>query len=293
MHDGVSMVSPRVKIVADSSISLPRVLLEQHGIIAVPMEVAFEDRVYRDGVDIDTATFYEYLKRSPTLPTTSAPPPASFLEAFTQAAREAPSILCLALASGLSATHHSAIMAKEMAAESLPEVRIHVMDTKTAAAAEALLALEAARAAARGATLEEVVQVVNELVPRVYLVGFLDTLYYLGKGGRIPKVAAWVSTLLNIKPLLEFAHGSVRPLGRPRTTRRAVARLLAIMEKSLDGRPAHVIVVHAAAHQEAERLHGLVAQKFSCRELFVSEFAPVIGAHTGPGLVGCAFFAEP
>jgi len=139
-----------VAVVADSSISLPRELVEQYSVVVVPIELIFGDRVYRDGVDLDPASFYAQLKESPKPPTTSGPRPSAFLEAFQRAAEQADSILCLTLSSKLSSTYNSACSAVEPAAERLPGVTIRVVDTDSAAAAEGLIALEAARGAAAG-----------------------------------------------------------------------------------------------------------------------------------------------
>ena len=286
------MEQRRVIVVADSSISLPQEVVKPYPLVIVPLEVNFEDRVYRDGVDVDPSTFYQWLRDSPRLPTTSAPRPASFLEAFRHAAEQGQEVLCLTITANLSATYQSACSAAEMAREQLPGVAIRIVDTNTAAAAEGLVALAAARAASAGLDQEGVARAAQRVISRVRFAGFLDTLYYLGKGGRIPKVAAWIGNLLSIKPLLELADGRVHLLERPRTKKKALQRLLAIMRRHLGSNPARIIVAHAAAPEEAESLREQVAKEFHCQELFVSEFTPVIGAHTGPGLLGCAFYPE-
>ncbi|MBI2872332.1 MAG: DegV family protein [Chloroflexi bacterium] len=282
------MVVQKVSVVADSSISLPSQMLEQHSILTAPFEIAFGDHVYRDGTE--PARFYELLRTSPQLPTTSSPSPASFLAAFEKAAHQAKDILCLTLSAQLSATYQSACSAAAMAKESLPGVRIRVVDTQTAAAAEGLLALAVARRAQAGADMEEVLRATSELQARVRLLGILDTLYYIWRGGHIPKVAVWLGSALQIKPLLELSSGDVHLVARPRTQRRALEQMLGMMDRYLGSGPASVAVVHAATPEAAVELEAEVRRRFQCRELFVTEFPPVIGAHTGPGLLGCAFY---
>lgn len=279
----------RVAIVTDSSVSLPRSLLEEWGIYVVPLEVRFGDRVYRDGEDLDPTTFYQMLKTADLLPTTSAPRPASFLEAFRRASATADYVLCLTLVSHLSATHELAVMVAELARQALPGTTVQVVDTHTAAGAQALVALAAAKAARQGQSPEQVLETCHTVMDRVNLIAFLDTLHFLWRGGRVPRVAAWMGMLLSVKPMLELAKGDIRLVARPRTRHRATDTLLTLMAQRTQGRPVVVNVVHAADPEGAHRLYQRVVAQFSCREAFISEFSPVIGVHTGPGLLGLAF----
>ncbi|MFC1935172.1 DegV family protein [Chloroflexota bacterium] len=286
----VPATAQQVAIVADSTISLPRPMLEQWGIHVVPLELRFGDRVYRDGDDLDPATFYQMLQVADLLPTTSAPRPASFLEAFRRASALAPHVLCLTLISHLSATHELAVMVADLARQALPGVTVQVVDTHTAAGAEALVALAAAKAARQGHTLEQVLETCHTVMDGVNLIAFLDTLHFVWRGGRVPRVAAWMGAVLNVKPMLELAKGEIRLVARPRTRHRATDRLLKIMAQRAQGRPIVVNVIHAADPKGAHQLYCRVLAQFSCREAFISEFSPVIGVHTGPGLLGLAFY---
>lgn len=281
-----------VAIVADSTISLPEDLLDHHHIYLVPHDLLIDGQTYRDGIDIKPADFYRLLRASRQLPKTSAPRPASFLEAFLKAGEHTRSILCLTLAARLSATYDSACAAAALAKEEVPNVEIRVMDTRTAGSALGLIALEAAQAAQRGSSLAQVAQLAGRVADRVYFVAFLETLYYLWKGGRIPKVAFWAGNLLNLKPMLELKDGEVHLLGRPRTRSRARQRLLAFLEHHAGTALLHATVMHANAPEEAESLKQEVQHRLNCREIFATEFTPVMGAHTGPGLLGLAFFTR-
>ena len=284
--------SSRVAIVVDSAISLPKKVTEEHGLYVVPMDVVFEGKTYRDGLDMETAEFYERMQESHKLPTTSAPSPASFLEVFRSASQNTNNILCLTLSSKFSRTYESARSAVELAAQSLSNVQISLVDTHTAAGAQALVALAAARSALEGSSVEKVRAVAQEVASRVSLVAFLDTLYYLWKGGRVPKVGLWIASILKIKPLLELSNGEVHMIERPRTRTRATERLLAIMRQRIKEERVHAAVIHAHSFEEAETLRACIASEFECDELFVSEFTPVLGAHTGPGLLGIAFWSD-
>ncbi len=282
----------RVAVVVDSSSCLPPRLLEEWGIYVVPHELIVDERPLKDGVDIEPAEFYRILQTNQKLPTTSSPNPASLLDAFRSASAAAESIVCITLSSNFSTTYESASVAAHMAETELPGCCISVVDSKAAAGAEGLIALEAAREARNGGDLPEVVSKVKELVPKVNLLAFLDTLYYLRRSGRVPRVAAWAGSLLGIKPLTELKMGEARVLDKPRSRAKATERLLRITRDRVGDSPVHMNVMHAQADDDAENLRERVAVEFNCRELFVSEFTPVMGAHLGPGLLGLAFYTD-
>jgi DegV family protein with EDD domain len=283
-------MTDKVAIITDSVACLPKELAEEYGIEVVPIEVRFGDEVYRDGVDISPDEFYARLRRAEKLPTTAAALPGPLLETFRKASRRATSILCITLSSKLSGMFNSAWLAIEMAKESLPNVVIKLLDSETAAAAQGLVVLAAARAAALGESLTEVIETAKSVIKRVHLVVMVDTLHYLVKGGHVPRIAAVATSLLKIKPLLTIRMGEAIPLTNPRTIPGAVKRMLQIMkQKIVKGQPLHVAVMHADARDKAIELKNQVASKFKCAELFITEFTPVMGAHTGPGVIGVAF----
>ena len=282
----------RVAVVADSSSCLPKSLDGELDLHIVPHELVIEGRSYRDGVDIDPSQFYSIQSNNHQVCTTSAPTPTAFLEAFKQAGTKAEAILCLTLSSNFSATYESAQAAVRTAQHELPHLQIKVIDSQAAAGAEGLIALEAARQAKMDASLETVCHKVEELIPRVNLLAFVHTLYYLGKSGRIPKIAAWAGSLLGIKPLTEMTLGEARLLEKPRTRVKATDRMVEIMKGRVGESPVCINIMHAHAADDAEELRLRIDRDFNCREIFVSEFTPVMGAHTGPGLLGVAFYTE-
>ncbi len=282
----------KVAIVTDSASSLPKEIVEQYHLRIVPTQLIFQGHSYSDGVDLEPSQFYRMLRASNHLPTTSAPSPVSFLEAFEKAGKDADSVLCLTLSSSFSATFNNAQMAVEMAKESLPDTSIDVLDTGTAAGGEALVVLQAARTALSGGGLVEVMEAAQKVAEKVNLVAFLDTLYFLWKGGRVPRIGVWVASLLQLKPLLEMSQGQVRLRHKPRTRQRATERLIAMMRDRIGPASAHVSVMHADALEEALALKERIAREFTCSELLISEFTPVMGAHIGPGLLGLAFWGE-
>ena len=282
----------KVAIVTDSVACLPREQVEKYGIEVVPVQVVFGDKAYQDGVDISPAEFYTRFRQAEKLPTTAAAVPGSFLEAYSKASRRATTILCITLSAKLSGMFDAARLAMEMAKEALPGVEIEVLDCRTAAVAEGLVVLAAARTAVAGGSLAEVAEIARSVMLRVQLLAVLDTLKYLVKGGRVPKVAALTSSLLQIKPILIITEGEVRSLTNARTNAGAMKRILKLMDERVTrGQPLYAAVMHADVLDRAIALRDQIASQFDCAELFITEFTPVMGAHTGPGVIGVAFYS--
>jgi DegV family protein with EDD domain len=280
----------KVAVVTDSSACVPREVVKQYGIHILPLILIFEDKSYRDGVDITSKEFYELLRKAKKVPTTSSPSPGEYLEAFREVAKQASGIFCLTLPPNLSMAFDSATQAKEMARDSIPQVNIAVLPSRSPALAEGFIAQAAARAAASDKDLSQVVQAAQDMMARANALAVLDTLYYLAKGGRIPKAAAWAGSLFKIKPILD-ATGDVRLLERSRTWKRATQRLLYIMRQRSEGKPICVNLMQANVPEEAERLKADILSQFDCLEFYVTDFTPVIGTHTGPGSIGLSFYA--
>lgn len=281
----------KVAIVTDTTACLPKEPVEKYGIELVPVEFIFGDKVYRDAIDMTPADFYARFRQAKKLPTTSGSLPSPFLEAYRRASQRAGNILCITLPSKLSGMFNSAQLAMKMAKEVLPNVVIELLDCTTAAAGQGLVVLSAARAAALGKDLAEVAATARSVMHRVHLFATLDTLRYLVKGGRVPKAAGLASSLLQIKPIFTVNDGDALPVVNARTTAGAIKRILEIMEqKIVKGQPLHVAVMHADALDRAEALRNQISSRFDCAELFVTEFTPVMGVHTGPGVIGVAFY---
>jgi DegV family protein with EDD domain len=278
----------RVLVVTDSNATLPETLVRELGIRVVPIVLNLGGRSYRDGIDITTYEFYRLLRSTPHIPTTSAPSMDGFVRVYAAAGPEVVGIVVIVLPPQLSAVHDVALMASQLV-EGPP---IRVIDSGTAAMAQGFVVLEAARAAAVGAGLEEVVARAEEVASKVRLYAALETLEYLHRGGRIGGAAAWLGSVLQITPVLQALDGRVEPVARPRTRRRAIQVMLDEMARHVGDRPVHVAICQADALEEAMDLKRCVQERFDCSELYVTEFTPVMGAHAGPGLLGIAFYVD-
>ena len=282
----------RVGVVTDSIACLSKELVEKYGIYIIPITINFGDETYHDGIDITPSEVYRLLRKAKKLPTTSSPPPGDYLEAYRQLSQHSDSILCITMPQQVSMGFDSAQQARKMIEEELPGVAIELLDCQTAAGGQGLVTLAAAQAASSGADLPQVLEVAQRVIAKVDVVAAMDTLYYLAKGGRVPRSAAWVASILSIKPILGIRGGEIRLRERARTKPKAVRRLLEIMREEVEQKPVHVIVFHSDVLEEAQRLKDQILAQFDCVELFITDFTPTMGVHTGPGTLGIAFYGE-
>jgi len=282
----------KVAIVADSTACLTKELVEQYGIGIVPVNFYFGDKVYRDWVDITPSEAYELFLKDPTAYKTSGINPADCLETYRQASNHSKGILCVTISSKLSVVYNAALEAKEYAKDELPQTFIEVVDSQTATAAEGFVALAGARAARAGKSLAEVVKAAEEVRDKVCAVALMDTIRYVYRSGRIPKIAAKAGSMLNIKPVLTISSGAVRFKGAVRSRAHGIEKVLKIMRDKVGQSPAHVAVMHAYAPDDAEKLKERVSSEFNCAELWITEFSPVMGYACGTGTLGVAFYPE-
>jgi len=285
-------MADKVAIVADSLCCLPEELIGQYGISIVPANVYFNNQVYKDWVDMTPSQAYELFLKDPEGWTTSPAPPEDWLETYRRLSRRTKSVLCVTISSRLSAMYDVARQAKERAEAEIPGVAIEVLDSRLAVTAEGFVALAAARAAEAGGSLAEVVRAAEKVREKVGFIFLLDTVRYIYRTGRIPKIAAMAGSMLNIKPLLNTSSGVVHFIGAVRSRERGIERMLNIMRNRLGQAPAHIGVTHAYAPEEAEKLKERVAAEFNCAELWISEFSPMLGYATGTGTLGLAFYKE-
>ena len=257
------------------------------------MLVHVGDDTYRDGVDLSASDFYA-MQRGGDVPTsTSAPPPSAFLDAFERATEIADAVLCITVSARYSASAAAAETARARLLERRPDADVRILDSQTAIGAQGLIATEALRAADTGADLDAVERAALAVRERVRLLAYVDTLRYLWKGGRVPAVAHLATSMLRIKPVFELRRSETTPLARPRTARRAAARMLELMrERAPAGVPLRVSLMHAAAPDRAAQIAAAIRREYDCAELCQSEVTPVMGAHIGPGMVAVAFWGE-
>jgi DegV family protein with EDD domain len=282
-----------VAIVTDTTACILPEQVSLLDIEVVPVLLIINGKAYRDGIDISPSEFYDLLRQTEKTPTTSASSPEPYLEAFQKAGQRASHILCITEPSRYTAMYTSACLARDMAAKILHNVVIEVEECATAAIGAGLVILAAARAAAAGKSLPEVISIARNIMSRVHLFISLDTLHYLALGGRVPQAAAMVNSLLSIKPIFTLNHTEARTIALPRTTDSALNKLLKLMEENVTpGKPLHVAVTHSDALKIAQGLKNRIVSRFVPVEIYITEFTPVMGAHTGPGIIGFACYTD-
>jgi len=280
-------------IIADSIACITKKQVEDYGIRIIPVNILFNGRVYRDFIDLSSAKAYELLEKAPEFGKSSAASPEDYLDVYQEVSEHAQSILVVTISSKLSMFYTSAQNAKEIFKEKLPQTVIEVLDSETVAAAEGLIALAAARAAAEGNSFDEVVAVARKVKERVKFVGLLETIRHVYRTGRMPRVASEIGSMLSIKPVLTGSNGRINFAAAARTKQSGVEKMLQIMRKHVaDSEPVHVAVMHADALEEAQELEERVAAEFNCVEIFITDFSPVMGYATGPGTLALAYYKE-
>ena len=284
-----------VAVVTDSVAQVDPQLATLLGITVVPMKLVLGDREYRDGIDITPAELYRRMREERVLPRTSSPAPGDYLAAFTGLLGSgAEAIVCLTPSSRLTTAFNAAVLAAEMAQALWPGKQLEVVDTKTAARAQGYVASQAARTAAEGASLEQVVATARATRRRVGLVATVETLEYLVRGGRVSLAAGLLGNLLQVKPLLTIdSDGAAICIARRRSTQAALEYMIQHVADSTHGCSVlDLAVMQADAPQEAALLEEMARQAWPTAEVVVTDFTPVMGGHTGPGLIGLAFHYE-
>jgi DegV family protein with EDD domain len=285
----VRLTAENTAIVLDSTADLPDAADRFRNWRVVPLYVNFGHESLRDGVDISASEFYARLRESRVFPTTSQPTPRDFLACYRDlSALER--IFSLHVSGRVSGTFASA----EAAATELGDGRVRAIDTETASASIAMLALAIQRRLERGTSDDEVDALVERYRRERGLLFTVDTLEYLQRGGRIGKAAAFAGTLLHVKPILSIREGEVEPVKRVRGERKAFAELAAALETETADEPAYrLAVAHAAAPERAAELEALVREQRPQAELeLVVTLGAVIGAHAGPGTLALFWFRD-
>ncbi|GKQ37198.1 DegV family protein [Streptomyces sp. A012304] len=281
-------MSRHVAIVTDSTAYLPQGTMERHGITAVPLTVVLGGQALEEGTEISTRSLAQALQKRRSV-TTSRPSPQLFAETYRKvAASGATGIVSLHLSAELSGTYDAAVLAAREA-----PVPVRVVDTGMIAMALGFCALAAAEVAETGGTVDEAVTAAEKRASGTTAYFYVDTLDYLRRGGRIGAAQALLGSALAVKPLLQLDEGRIEPLEKVRTASKAIARLEELVADRAGTAPVDIAVHHLAAPERASALADRLRERVpGLSELHVSEVGAVIGAHTGPGLLGAVVSAR-
>jgi DegV family protein with EDD domain len=276
-----------VKIVTDSVADIPPQVIAELGITVVPVLVRFGEETYRDGIDITTDQFYEKLVKSAVMPTTSVPSLDLFARTYARLAEETDEILVIMLSAKLSGLYNAAVQSADLMEG---KCRIEVVDSQNAVMAQGFVVIKAVRAAREGAGLDEILEIVRQNLPRVDIRAAFDTLEYLKRGGRIGRAAALMGSMLKVNPIVKIKDGVVEPAGRARSREKAMDMLYEfaagyshIEEMAVEG---------AACPEDVDSLVRRLGALFPEERIYRSRTTPVIGTHTGPGLLLVAVMGD-
>lgn len=259
----------------------------------VPLKINIDDKSYREGIDITTEEFYEKLKASDVLPTTSQPSPEEYLTLFKDAKETGDDVIVITLASKFSGTYQSANLAKDM----VEYPNIYIIDSEQATLGEMVLVRYAVNLREQGKTAEEIVKIITEEKKKVILIALIDTLDYLQKGGRLSKSVAIAGSLLNIKPVITVKDGEIAVIGKARGVKSGIKNLLSSIDVYEEFNPdAPVIFGYtgvAKDHlEQAEAIKEHIVEKYNLENLNTYPIGSVIGTHAGPGAYGFAFLQK-
>ncbi len=277
-----------VRIVTDSSADIPREVAESLGIVIVPLYIHFGQDTYREGVDITPNEFYARLEaEAPNLPKTSAPSPGDFMKVYQPILDAGDEVVSVHLSAAFSGTYNAA----RLAAFGVGRDRVTVIDSRNVSMCLGWLAIEAARMARRGASRDEIVGLISDMIPRLRISSFLETLRFVKYSGRVSSTEAFLGTMLNIKPVLHIEGGKAVPVAKVRTREQALDTL-AEMAHQLAPFQA-LAIMHTRAPDVAEQLAERLSSFHPRRRIVIAEAGVAMASHVGPGAVGfCGVVAK-
>ncbi len=279
-----------VAVITDSCASLPEDFYARYEIAMVPYYVHLGTEQYRDQVDITRDKFLDAMRQG-VVPKSANPGPADYVEKMRSAAQHTKEMVVVCMTADGSGAYAAALLARDMVLKDLPDLRIEVFDTRNVNMAHGWMALEAARAALAGATLDDILALMRRMVPVAQMLQTADTLRYLYLGGRIGRAKHLVATLLNIKPIISMDDGIIVALGQERSRMAAYRRMVEIIAGKVGpGGRIKAAIVHAGDPEAARVLREMVEKNFACVEMLTTDLASALATHTGPGTVGVCYF---
>ena len=272
-----------IAIVTDSTTDMPRDWPGWQRVHVVPIHIQFGNATYREGIDIDEATFFRLVDAEGAIPKTSQPSPSDFADLYRELAAGHDAILSIHIGAKLSGTYHSAVLAADMVKD---DIVVYPFDGNSGSIGTGFMLLEALEMLDQGKTPEDVLQRLNEMRDCTNILLTPKTLKYVQLSGRIGALGAAVASMLNIKPIIVLRDGQLFADERVRTRKRAFNRMLEIMQEQLGDAPARVAVIHSQSPDDAKVLAEMAAQAFNCDKIWSAPLSTSVSAHLGPGTVG-------
>lgn len=281
----------RIAIVTDTISCIPRDKIQEYDIKVVPSIIFYKNISYREWIDLTIEKAYQFLEESPESWHSSAAPPEEYIRLYRKLGQSYDKVLVITVSSKLSMFYNGAITAKDIVERDLKSVEIEVIDSETASAAQGFIVLEAAKQRRDGKSFVEIIEKVNEVKRKVKFLCLLETLKHVYRTGRMPKILSQFGSVLPVKPILTISNGVVRLLTSARTKTKGIEKMLDIMFQDIGNKmDAHVAIMHADCLLEAEEVKKVVIDNFNCKEVFITEFSPIIGYATGKGTIALAYY---
>lgn len=277
----------KVAVMTDSTAYIPEVLREKHNIHMIPLSVVFGDSSYREEIDITTEEFYEKLRNSEYLPTTSQPSVGALIEKLESIAKEYDAVISIHLSSKISGTYQAVVSAGEM----VEDLKVYAYDSEYSCMPQGFYALEAAEMAKKGKSPDEIIARLNEIKSQIRAYFMVDDLTNLQRGGRLSNAQALVGSLLKIKPILHMVDGLITPYEKIRTRKKALSRITGMLEEDAEeGKVSNVVFIHGNDEQSAIELRDQFQEKYPQIQTHISYFGPVIGTHLGEHSIGVSWY---
>jgi len=258
----------------------------------VPLTVQFGDAEYKDQIEIEPKTVYTAMREGKNIKTSQVSL-QTFLDLFTNTAKKKETLIYIAFSSGLSGTFATAKMAEQEVKEQYPEAAIHILDTKCASLGYGLVVLKAAELAESGADANHIIEHCTTHAQQMEHIFTVDELDYLYRGGRVSKTAAFLGTMLKIKPLLDMEDGKLVPREKIRGSKRVLNRMIEVMEERAGNLENQVIAIsHGDDLERAEQLAAMIQEKYPVKKIIIEMVGAVIGAHSGPGTLALFFLRD-
>ena len=283
---------PKVGIVTDTTSCVPPELVKEYDIHIVPVGLVIGGQHYKD-TDLTNDEFWQLFYAVNGATTTTAASPGDFASIFEELSKSTDNIVCIVVSKALSATFEAATQGRETVKGIKPGVNIEVVDSKTAAGALGFIVMEAARAARNGKSLKEVVQVANDMIPRVKFITAMNTLKYLVRTGRAPKTAV-IGDLLGVKPIIGMVSntGLVENLGRVRGKQKSLVKIAELAKQHIEpGKKVHAMFHYTDGIAAGETLRDIITSQIDCDEVYLTPYTPVMASATGP-VVAFAFYSD-
>jgi EDD domain protein, DegV family len=279
--------------ITTNSACIPAEEARRYSFRLIPFHIIIDGKDYLDP-QVDMESLYAQLDKKESIPTSSTPTMEEFLQTWRELSQNTEAILHISMTQAFTGAYNLASQAKEMARENLPKTTIEVIDSRTTGGGLALIVSEAAEAAAQGKTLNEIVELVNNMIPRTTQLSSRDSLFYLDKGGRIFEAKSWAEaeSLNSFRAIVEIdasSGGTTKPIARAKTKRQIMEKVVDIVKERVGDKKLHAAILHNKAPDQVEHLREMVLSQFQCDKLYLAEGSATVAVFNGRGLIDFGF----